>query len=96
MLASDAYDVAIANIGEDWFFGRPDAEDRLTHACNRLTAMIQAATVPVAVVLGATETMNPRYRALVDSVRDGFTTAGIAVYPSVERAAWAIGRLAAP
>ncbi len=94
MLASGAYDLAIANIGEDWFFGRPDAEERLTHACNRLTTMIQGATMPVAVVLGATETTNPRYRALADGVRDGFTTAGIAVYPSVERAAWALGKLA--
>ncbi len=94
MLASGAYDIGIANIGEDWFFGRPDADERLTHACNRLTAIIRAADQPVAVVLGATETMNAAHRALVDRVRDGFTTAGIAVFPTIERAAWAIGRLA--
>ena len=46
----------IANIGEDWFFGRPDAPERLRHACNRLTAVIKASAKPVAVVLGATET----------------------------------------
>jgi hypothetical protein len=94
MLADDAYDFAIANVGEDWFFGRPDGEERLNYACDRLAAIIAASPKPVAVVLGATETMNPRYRALVDSVRDGFTTKGVAVYPSPERAAWAFGRVA--
>ncbi len=94
MVADDAYDFAIANIGEDWFFGRPDGEDRLKHACTRLTAVIKGCGKPVAVVLGATETMNPSYRALVDAVRDAFTTQGIAVFPSIERAAWTIGRLA--
>ena len=94
MLASGAYDFGIANIGEDWFFGRPDADDRLTHACNRLAAIIKASPLPVAVVLGATETMNAGHRALVDRVRDGFTTSGVAVFASIERAAWAIGKLA--
>ncbi|MFN0145385.1 MAG: CoA-binding protein [Dehalococcoidia bacterium] len=95
MLKDDVYDFAIANIGEDWFFGRPDGDERLVHACNRLTAIIAASAKPVGVVLGATETMNAGYRALVDTVRDSFTTAGIAVFPSPERAAWTIGRLAA-
>ena len=94
MLAADVYDLAIANVGEDWFFGRPDAEDRMKHACNRLAALAQSCGKPVAVVLGPTETMSPRYRALVDSVRDDLTTRGIAVFYSVERAAWALGRLA--
>ncbi|MDZ7727952.1 MAG: hypothetical protein U5Q44_07030 [Dehalococcoidia bacterium] len=36
MLQSGQYDMAIANVGEDWFFGRPDADSRLRHACERL------------------------------------------------------------
>ncbi|MFN0096108.1 MAG: CoA-binding protein [Dehalococcoidia bacterium] len=94
MLAGDAYDFAIANVGEDWFFGRPDAEDRMRHACNRLKATALGSGKPVAVVLGPTETMNPRHRALVDAVRDDLTTSGVAVFYSIERAAWALGRLA--
>jgi len=94
MLASGAYDLAIANVGEDWFFGRPDAEERLRHACSRLAAISQGASLPVAVVLGPTETTVAWQRALIDSVRDDFVTKGIAVYPSVERAAFALGRLA--
>jgi len=94
MLESPAYDLAIANVGEDWFFGRPDAGERLKHACNRLAEICEKSARPVAVVLGPTETNNPEHRQLVDEVRDGFTGRGIAVYPTVERAAFALGRLA--
>ncbi|MBK7124536.1 MAG: CoA-binding protein [Dehalococcoidia bacterium] len=94
MLESAAYDLAIANVGEDWFFGRPDASDRLKHACNRLAQICETSAKPVAVVLGATETNNREHRAVVDEVRDDFAARGIPVYPSVERAAFALGRLA--
>ncbi|MEO8539432.1 MAG: CoA-binding protein [bacterium] len=94
MLESPAYDLAIANVGEDWFFGRPDAGERLKHACNRLAQICEKSAKPVAVVLGATETNNREHRQVVDDVRDDFATRGIPVYPSVERAAWALGRLA--
>lgn len=94
MLESPNYDLAIANVGEDWFFGRPDASERLKHACNRLAQICERSARPVAVVLGPTETNNREHRALVDEVRDDFTARGIAVYPSVERAAFALGRLA--
>jgi acyl-CoA synthetase (NDP forming) len=93
MLASDAYDVAIANVGEDWFFGRPDAPERLQHACKRLTEIVTGSNKPVAVVLGATETPTAWQRELVDSVRDQFTRAGVAVFPTVERAAFTLARL---
>jgi acetyltransferase len=95
MLESPAYDLAIANIGEDWFFGRPDAGERLKHACNRLVQICEKSPKPVAVVLGATETSNREHRAIVDDVRDDFAKREIPVYPSVERAAWALCRLAA-
>lgn len=94
MLASDAYDAAIANVGEDWFLGRPDADERLRHACSRLAVIANGSAKPVAVVLGPTETPNMEHRALLDSVRDDFVAAGVAVYSSVERAAFATGRLA--
>lgn len=94
MLESPNYDLAIANVGEDWFFGRPDAGERLKHACNRLAQICEKSPKPVAVVLGATETNNREHRAIVDDVRDDFAARRIPVYPSVERAAWALGRLA--
>ena len=74
--------------------GGPDAGERLKHACNRLAQICERSHKPVAVVLGATETNNSEHRAIVDDVRDDFAARGIAVYPSVERAAFALGRLA--
>ncbi|WP_322795733.1 CoA-binding protein, partial [Tepidiforma sp.] len=94
MLEDESYDLAIANIGEDWFFGRPDADERLRHACNRLVQVVGRTSKPVAVVLGPTETPNPAHRALVDAVRDELIAAGLAIFPTVERAAFALGRLA--
>lgn len=96
MLASGAYDLAIANVGEDWFFGRPGGDERLRHACTRLASVAQSAAVPVAVVLGATESADAGNRALVDGVRDAFVASGVAVFPSPERAAFVLGRLAPP
>jgi hypothetical protein len=92
MLASDSYDVAIANVGEEWFFGRPDAADRLRHACNRLAGIAEEATKPVAIVLGATESTEAWQRELIDGIRAEFVEQGLAVYPTVERAAWVMGR----
>ncbi len=94
MLASGDYDLGIANVGEDWFFGRPDAEDRLRHACERLADVIAKSPRPVAVVLGATETAIDWQRTCIDSLRDDFVARGIAVYPSIERACMVFDRLA--
>lgn len=94
MLESGEYDLAIANVGEDWFFGRPEAGARLRHACERLASIAAQSAIPVAVVLGATENPIGWQRELVDAVREAFVVAGVAVYPSVERAAWTLGRLA--
>jgi hypothetical protein len=65
----------------------------LKHACNRLGQICEQSAKPVAVVLGATETNNREHRQVVDEVRDDFSLRGIAVYPSVERAAFALSRL---
>lgn len=93
LVASGSYDVAIANVGEEWFFGRPDAEGRLRHACERLASIAERSPIPVAIVLGTTETPVPWQRQLVDAIRDEFVARGRAVFPSVERAAFALGRL---
>ncbi|GAB4327483.1 MAG: hypothetical protein Kow0010_10990 [Dehalococcoidia bacterium] len=94
MLESGAYDAGIANVGEEWFLGRPDAGPRLTHACERLAEIVAGAPKPVAVVLGVTETVVPWQRELIDGVRAGFVAKGLAVFPTVERAAAALARIA--
>ncbi len=87
MLEHQAYDFGIANIGEEWFFGRPDAADRLKHSCVRMREVIEATSKPVAVVLGSTETSEEWQKQLVNDARDDLIDNGIAVYPTVERAA---------
>ena len=94
MAASGAYDLGIANVGEEWFLGRPEAESRLRHACTRLREAVAESPVPIAVVLGATETTVDWQRTLIDSVRDDLIKAGLAVFPTVERAAFTLGKLA--
>ncbi|MCY3882132.1 MAG: CoA-binding protein [Chloroflexi bacterium] len=94
MAGSGAYDAGIANVGEEWFLGRPEAEGRLRHACTRLREAIEASPIPVAVVLGATEMTVGWQRELIDSVREELIEMGLAVFPTVERAALALGRLA--
>lgn len=94
MLSSSEYDVAIANVGEDWFLGRPDAGDRLRHACDRLASIVKSSPKPGCVVLGPTETQNMSHRELIDGVRDAFVSSGVAVFPSIERAAFVVGHLA--
>ncbi len=96
MMAGDDYDLGIANVGEDWFFGRPDAAERLRHACSRLATFVAACDRPVAVVLGPTESTVAWQRELIDNVRDDLVSHGVAVFPSIERAAFALGRLASP
>ena len=93
MLASDTYDAGIANVGEDWFLGRPDADERLEHACRRLVAVIKASPKPVAVVFGPTENPSAEHRELLDRVRAELISEGMAVFYSVERAAFVLSKL---
>jgi acyl-CoA synthetase (NDP forming) len=94
MLEHEAYDLGIANVGEEWFFGRPEAVERLKHSCVRLREVISETEKPVAVVLGATETSEAWQKQLVDEVRDDLLDNGIAVYATVERAAASLSALA--
>ena len=95
MLECEEYDFGIANIGEEWFFGRPDAADRLKHSCLRLREVIQETDKAVAVVLGTTETSEAWQKTLVDEVRTDFIDNGLAVFPTVERAAASLSALLA-
>ncbi|HCV00631.1 MAG TPA: hypothetical protein DGL25_05465 [Dehalococcoidia bacterium] len=94
MASSGTYDVGIANVGEEWFLGRPNAGARLRHACKRLRETIATSPIPIAIILGATELSTEWQRQLIDSVRDEFIESELAVFPTIERAAFALGRLA--
>lgn len=95
MLADEAYDIAICNVGEDWFLGRPDPADRMRRANQRLLSLVAAKKKPIAVVFGPTENPSAEQRAVLDEARSELVAAGCAVYPSVERAAWVLAQLVA-
>jgi acyl-CoA synthetase (NDP forming) len=93
MMASSAqFDVLIANLGEDWILGRPDAERRLEHVTARFVDVASRCRKPLAFVLGPADSPDEgRWRA-VEGARTRLTAARLAVYPTIERAAWALSR----
>ena len=93
MLKSATYDFGIANVGEEWFLGRPDAKNRLKHACTRLIETIKDCTLPVAVIYGTTETLQNDQRILLDEMRELLINENLAVFPTIERATSTIGQL---
>ncbi|HZP58274.1 MAG TPA: CoA-binding protein [Dehalococcoidia bacterium] len=92
MLDSDAYDVFIANVGEDWVLGRPDAIDRMAHLVDRFAGIGRRAQKPMAFVLGPADSPDETKWRAVEGGRQRLTDARLAVYPSVDRAARALAR----
>jgi acyl-CoA synthetase (NDP forming) len=92
MASSPQFDVLIANLGEDWILGRPDAERRLEHVAARFVDVASRCRKPLAFVLGPADSPDEgRWRA-VEGARQRLTVARLAVYPTIERAAWALSR----
>jgi len=90
MLADPAFDLLIANVGEDWVLGRPDSGDRLLHLVNRFAEIGKKSDKPIAFVLGPADSPDEdRWRA-VEGARTLLVDAGLAVFPTVERAAWSL------
>ena len=52
MMQGDDYDLLIANVGEDWVLGRPDAGARLKSLAERFAQIGHRATKPIAYVIG--------------------------------------------
>jgi acyl-CoA synthetase (NDP forming) len=94
MLEGNDYDLFIANAGEDWVMGRPDFAERLRHIVERFAGIGRRAPKPIAFVLGPADSPDEaRWRAVEDA-RRLLVDAGLAVFPTVERAAWALARWA--
>ena len=92
MVESPAFDLLIANIGEDWVLGRPDSERRLGHIVSRFVEIGRRSPKPVVYVLGHADSPDEsRWRA-VEAARSALVEAGLAVFPTVERAAAALRR----
>jgi acetyltransferase len=92
MMDGDDYDLLIANVGEDWVLGRPDAGARLKSLAERFAQIGQTATKPIAYVIGPSDSPDEtRWRA-VEGARSLLVDAGLATFPTVERAAWALSK----
>lgn len=92
MAASEDFDALIANVGEDWVLGRPDAVERMAHLVGRFAQIGGAATKPLAYVLGPADSFDETKWRAVAGGQQALVDARLAVYPSVDRAANAIAR----
>jgi acetyltransferase len=92
MLESPEYDLLIANVGEDWVLGRPDSARRLRHIVERFADIGRRSAKPVAFVLGPADSPDEERWRAVEEARSLLVEAGLAVFPTVERTAWALSR----
>jgi acyl-CoA synthetase (NDP forming) len=92
MLGSPEFDALIANVGEDWVLGRPDAIERMAHLVARFAEIGERAQKPLAFVLGPADSPDETKWRAVEGGRQRLTDARLAVYPSVDRAARAMAR----
>ena len=92
MAESAEYDLLIANIGEDWVLGRPDFARRLSHIVERFVDIARRCPKPVAFVLGPADSPDEERWRAVEGARGQLVEAGLAVFPTVERAASALSR----
>lgn len=91
---SSGIDLLLANMNEAWAFGRPNAEAILPRVAERFIQVAGRTRKPFAVVLGASDYDEEDRRRFVSEVRQRLVAAGVALYPSVERAVRALASFA--
>jgi acyl-CoA synthetase (NDP forming) len=92
MDASPGIDLLLANVGEAWALGRPNAEALLGRIPERFAEIGKRTGKPLAAVIGPSDYSNERLWRLVSEARDKLVGAELAVFPSVERAVRALAR----
>ena len=90
---SPGIDLLLANVGEAWALGRPNAEALLARIPERFVQVGTRTHKPLAVVLGPADYADEGLWRLVSGAREKLTGAGLALFPSVERAVRALARL---
>ena len=94
MDASPGIDLLLANVGEAWALGRPNAEALLNRIPERFAEIGARTGKPLAAVIGPSDYSDERTWRLVSEARETLVEAGLAVFPSVERAVRALARFA--
>ena len=92
MDGSPEIDLLVANVGEAWALGRPNAEALLGRIPERFAAVGRRTRKPLAAVIGPADYSDERLWRLVSSARRKLVEAELAVFPSVERAVRALAR----
>ena len=95
MDASPGIDLLLANVGEAWALGRPNAEALLGRIPERFAEIGKRTGKPLATVIGPSDYSDERLWRLVSEARDKLVEAELAVFPSVERAVRALARFVA-
>ena len=83
---SPEIDLLLANMNEAWAFGRPNAAEILPRVADRFIRVAGQTGKPYAVALGPSDYPDEERWRLVSGVRDRLVAAGVATFPSVERA----------
>ena len=92
MLDHPQFDALIANVGEDWVLGRPDAVERMAKLVERFVEIGRRSEKPLAFVLGEADSTDELKWRAVSSGKQLLTDAQLAVYPTVDRAARSLAR----
>ncbi|MDP2674086.1 MAG: CoA-binding protein [Dehalococcoidia bacterium] len=95
MDASPGIDLLLANVGEAWALGRPNAEALLNRIPERFAEIGARTGKPLAAVIGPADYSDERLWRLVSASRETLVEAELAVFPSVERAVRALARFVA-
>ena len=94
MDASPGIDLLLANVGEAWALGRPNAEALMGRIPERFAEIGGRTRKPLAAVIGPSDYSDERLWRLVSEARDKLVEAELAVFPSVERAVRTLARFA--
>jgi acyl-CoA synthetase (NDP forming) len=92
---SPGIDMLIGNIGEPWAFGRPDPKRIIDRVAERFSQVAQRTQKPFAVVMAPSDYSDEAQWRAVSRARERMVEAGVALFPSVERAVGTLARLAA-
>ena len=90
---SPGIDLLLANMNEAWAFGRPNAADLLSRVADRFIKVGAQTHKPFGVALAPSDYSDEDRWRTISAVRDRLVGAGIATFPSVERAVRALARV---
>lgn len=91
---SPEIDLLVANVGEPWAFGRPNAQAIIDRVSDRFIEVAAKTNKPFAVVLAPSDYADEERWRMVSEAREKLVGAGLAVFTSVERAVRTLSRLA--